>query len=222
MQPPFATEQFMEVILRYNQTVWPIQILFYVGAVALLWLAVVSSRSSDRWVSGILAFFWAWMAVVYHWLFFTAITPAAWVFGALFLVQAVVFLAAGLFGDRLAFEFEGDAYGVIGAVFLAYGLLFYPIFGALAGHTYPESPTFGLPCPTTIVTFGVLLWASRRVPIHVVLIPAIWGLIGGSAAIQFAIPEDYGLIVAGVLGTVLVLLKNRRLPTAAEVPVTEP
>lgn len=220
MQPPFTTEQFLEVIVRYNQGVWPAQILFYVAAVLLIWLAVRPSEQSSRWIVAILAFTWAWMAVMYNWLYFTAINPAAWAFGGLFLLQAVAFLTAAFVGDRLAFRFEANAYGVTGAVFIAYALVFYPILGALAGHAYPRGPTFGLPCPTTIVTFGILLWASRPVPIWVVAIPALWSLIGATAAFQFGIPEDYGLLVAGVLGTILVVRKNRKLKeTRAPEPV---
>ena len=98
----------------------------------------------------------------------------------------------------------------MGALFLVYGLVVYPIWGALAGHPFPDGPTFGLPCPTTIVTFGLLLWATRRVPGWVLAIPAIWSLIGTWAAIRLQVPEDYGLLVAGIVGTVMVLRKGRR------------
>lgn len=216
MQPPFTTEQFLDVMARYNEAVWPMQVAFYVLAGLLVLWGVRSSRASDRWASGLLAFLWAWMGVVYHWVFFTSINPAAWLFGALFVAQAAVFLLAGALGARLSFRLETDAYGVTGAAFMAYALVLYPILGALAGHPYPHSPTFGLPCPTTIVTFGLLLWATRRVPLWVLAVPAIWSLIGTGAALRFGIPEDYGLLVAGVVGTIMIVLKNRRLRAVPE------
>lgn len=215
MQAPFSTEQFMEVILRYNQAVWPMQIALYLLAVALVYLAARGTERADRWVAGMLAFLWAWMGIAYHWVFFTGINAAAWVFGGLFVLEAILLVAAGVMSDRLRFSFEGDAYGYTGAVFLLYALVAYPLLGALAGHGFPDGPTFGLPCPTTIATFGVLLWATRRVPGWLVAIPAIWSLIGTGAAVQFGIPEDYGLLLAGVAGTGLVLLKNRRLRRTA-------
>ena len=88
------------------------------------------------------------------------------------------------------------------------------ILGTVAGHPFPEGPTFGLPCPTTIATFGILLWATRRVPGWLLVIPAVWSIIGTGAAVRFGVPEDYGLLVAGVVGTVLVLLKNRKVERA--------
>lgn len=213
MQLPFTTEQFLEIILRYNEAVWPMQAVLYLVAAAMIWQAARRSGGS-RWVTLTLGFMWAWMGVVYNWLFFTEINPAAWGFGAFFVLQALLFVLADVKG--LAFRLELDAFGLTGAVFLLYGLVLYPVLGALAGHAYPSGPTLGLPCPTTIVTFGVLLWASHKVPVWLLIVPAVWSLIGSSAAFQFGIREDYGLLVAGVLGTVLVLVKNRGLPSAAQ------
>ncbi|HSK17957.1 MAG TPA: DUF6064 family protein [Longimicrobiales bacterium] len=212
MNPPFTTGQFLGVIGRYNAAVWPAQILFYLLAGLMIYWATRASRTADRQVSLLLAFFWAWMGIVYHWIFFTSINPAAWVFGVLFVVQALVFLRAGVTEDRLRFRFRRDAYGLTGAVFLGYALILYPLLGAREGHPYPYGPTVGLPCPTTIATFGLLVWASGRVPLRVAVIPLLWSLIGASAAFQFGIREDYGLLVAGVLGTVMIVVKNRRLP----------
>lgn len=215
VQLPFTTDQFLEVIARYNAAVSPMPFLFYGLAALLIFWGVRSSRMSDQWVGGTLAVLWAWMAVVYNWLFFTDINPAAWLFGGLFLVQAVVFVVAGVTSDRLSFRFRPDLYGITGGVFLAYALVVYPILGALAGHGYPQGPTFGLPCPTTIATFGLLLWSARSVPWWVMVVPTVWALIGTSAAFQFGMVEDYGLLVAGVGGIALIALKNRRLAGSA-------
>jgi hypothetical protein len=86
----------------------------------------------------------------------------------------------------------------------------YPVLGSLFGHTYPRAPMFGVaPCPATIFTFGMLLWATKPVPAYLLAIPLLWALIGLNAAISLRVPQDYGLAVAGVFGTVLVLVQNR-------------
>jgi hypothetical protein len=85
----------------------------------------------------------------------------------------------------------------------------YPIIGGLLGHGYPRSPSFGVaPCPTTIFTFGLLLWTSVRVPIYVLAIPLLWSLIGFSAALWLGIREDIGLPIAGVLSTALLVWRD--------------
>ena len=61
-------------------------------------------------------------------------------------------------------------------------------------------PMFGVaPCPTTIFTAGVLLITGWRVSRWLLIIPVIWSVIGGSAAILLSVPQDTGLIATGVL-----------------------
>jgi hypothetical protein len=89
-------------------------------------------------------------------------------------------------------------------------MLIYPVLGYLLGHGYPSSPCFGVaPCPTTIFTFGLLLWADRP-PRYLVLLPLIWSIIGFFAAISLGIREDIGLLVAGLAGSGLILFRGRR------------
>lgn len=214
LQLPFTSEAFLEVFARYNHAVWPMPVVLYALAGLVVFRSVRPSVASDRWIAGSLGFLWVWMGVVYHWLFFADINPAARLFGGVFVLQGLGFLVAGARG-RLSFELRADAFGVTGAAFVLYALVAYPLLGALAGHAYPEGPIFGLPCPTTIFTFGVLLQAARPVPVALIIVPAVWSIIGTSAALQLGIPEDYGLAVAGVVGTVLLVMKNRRIAGAA-------
>jgi len=76
---------------------------------------------------------------------------------------------------------------------------------------------FGVaPCPTTIFTFGILLWAIESVPAFLLVIPLIWSVVGMSAAVNLRVPQDYGLVVAGVFGTVLILVQNRKAKRVAQ------
>lgn len=207
MNIPFTTEQFLEVFARYNQAVWPMQVLLHVVALAAIGLAW---RSSGRWVLLLLAALWAWMAIVYHWGFFTAINPAAWAFGAFFLVEALLLLLAGLRGAPPSFVIRPDLFGITGAVLVAFALVVYPLLGRALGHVYPASPTFGLPCPTTIFTLGIFLWVERPLPLRLLVIPALWSVVGFSAALALSITQDYGLLVAGVVTTLMIGWRARR------------
>jgi len=53
------------------------------------------------------------------------------------------------------------------------------------------------------------------VPIYVLIIPFLWSLVGLSAAVHLQVPQDYGLGIAGVLGTALILWRNRKLKQEA-------
>ena len=215
MRMPFTTAQFLDVFARYNEAVWPAQPLFYALAAVVVGLALRPAARSGRIAGGVLAFFWAWMGVVYHWGFFSGINPAAYLFAAAFAAEAVLLLDAGVLRPRLSFRARGDAPGIAGAVLVAYALVLYPLLGYAAGQVYPRTPTFGLPCPTTIFTFGVLLWAEGRVPVRVMVIPVLWSALGASAALSHGIAQDYGLVAAGLAGAALVLRKNAEAGAAA-------
>jgi hypothetical protein len=42
-----------------------------------------------------------------------------------------------------------------------------------------------------------------------IVIPLLWSIIGFMAALNFGIYEDIGLLIAGVCGSFLVLIRNR-------------
>jgi len=211
MNIPFTSEEFIRVIIAYNQAVWPMQIVLAAGAFISLALIWEQQEFQSRIVSGILGGYWLWMGIAYHWIHFTAINKAAWGFGALFVVQGALFLYDAGYSRKLLFSLKDSGVRALAWGFLAYALIIYPVLGTILGHPYPQLPTFGLPCPTTIFTFGILLTSIRRVPVHLLIVPALWSLIGFGAALNFGIYEDIGLLVAGIVGTLSVILRNRKL-----------
>ena len=83
----------------------------------------------------------------------------------------------------------------------------YPAINAVQHASVARIPTFGLPCPTTILTGGLLLLASPRLRI-LAIVPVIWSAIGGSAAFLLGVSADYALPVTGVALTVFELQKS--------------
>ncbi len=198
MTPPFTLEQFLKVFKSYNKAVFPIQIGFYLISLLVIYLAVKPNPKSDKIISVVLSFFWLWMGIVYHILFFSTINKAAYLFGALCITQGILFLIFGVFQNKLSFQFQKDKYGVTGIFLILFALIIYPVLGYLLGHVYPASPSFGLPCPTTIFTFGMLLLTIKKCPLPILIIPFIWSIIGFMAALQFGILEDTGLLLASL------------------------
>jgi hypothetical protein len=88
--------------------------------------------------------------------------------------------------------------------------LAYPFLTIAFGHRYPATPTFGVPCPTVILTIGALLTARERVPAGLSLVPILWGFIGGSAAVLLAVKTDYVLLAAGALLLIAVVARSMR------------
>jgi hypothetical protein len=95
---------------------------------------------------------------------------------------------------------------------LGYALAVYPLFGWSLGHRYPSSPTFGVPCPTTIATLGLLVWLSPPPPWWLLVVPLLWVVVGSSAAFALGIREDIGLLVAGVTASAWLWYRSRHKP----------
>jgi hypothetical protein len=217
MDIPFTMREFLDVFARYNQAVWPVQVVFIAAAVLVLFLAVQPmAATAGRAVAAVLAFFWGWMGVVYHALFFAPVNPAARLFAILFIAQGVM-LAAWAAWSAPSFRFRTDVRGIAGAALIVYVLAAYPLLGYVFGHRFPYAPTFGLPCPTTIFTLGLLLWAEQ-VPVRLLAIPAAWALVATLAAVSLGMTEDYGLLVAALVAVPLVLAKHRGRSARARGP----
>ncbi len=60
-------------------------------------------------------------------------------------------------------------------------------------------PTFGVPCPTTILTAGFLLVTTASFPRWLCVIPIVWTAVGGSAAFVLEVRADMMLVVAGLI-----------------------
>lgn len=208
MNLPFTTEQFLNVFAQYNQAIWPMQTVAYALGLVAIALALTQFAFAGRTISGILAALWLWTGVAYHGIFFSQINPAALIFGTLFVLQGLLWLYVGGLRGKLTFEPRGAA-ALIGGLAILYAMLVYSLLGATYGHLYPYVPTFGVtPCPLAIFTFGLLLWTRSRVPAYLLVIPFLWSLVGFSAALSLGIREDFGLILAGLFATPIILWRD--------------
>ena len=200
MELPFTRSEFLQVFVDYNQGIWPLQ--WVAGALGFVALALLRSDKpwADRAIATILAALWTIMGVGYHWLFFSAINPAAYLFGGLFVATAIILLVEGAIRNRIRFQFHRGLKGWLALLLFAYSLVVYPILGLAITHPYPETPLFGVaPCPTTVFSLGLLLLASYPRPMLLAAVPLLWAGIGGSAAFLLSIPQDSGLMAAGLV-----------------------
>jgi hypothetical protein len=209
MKLPFTPEEFLQVFRNYNQSIFPLQVMFLFMALAVVLLLLKKIPASDSVINATLAFFWIWMGVVYDFKFFTTINKAAYAFGSILIAQGLLFIYFGEIRKKLTYQFHESPFKWIAAVLIAFALVLYPLLGYVFGHSYPAVPTFGLPCPTTIFTLAVLLCSDKNMPKLLLVIPFLWSIIGFSAAFQLGVSEDVGLIVAGITVTALLLLRRK-------------
>lgn len=218
MKLPFTIEEFFSIIREYNEALWPAQVFLVCLALAAIFLILRPRRWSGVGVSAILAFLWAWLAITYHLAFFTRINPLAYVFSAVSLGGAFIFLWQGVVRRQLQFAWVGDGRALVGTVLVVFALVVYPIWSWYAGHPYPHMPTFGLPCPTTIFTIGLLAFLVPPYPRSPFIVPILWCFVGGQAAFLFGVHQDLGLIAAAVVGVVLLARPKKPRAVANRVP----
>jgi hypothetical protein len=197
MQLPFSHDAFLDVFGAYNALLWPAVLLFWAVSVIVVW-SWFRGGVSRRLLFAFLALHWSWSGIAYHWLFFRSINPAAAVFAALFILQAVLFVWLAVGANARAAAPAGVR-GAVGGALIVYGLI-YPFIGFAVGLEYPRLPLFAVPCPTTLVTIGMLI-AIPGVPRVVAVVPVLWAVVGSLAAFLLGITADTALSVAAVLLT---------------------
>lgn len=209
MRLPFTFEEFLDVFENYNQSVYPMQIVLYLLAAIAIYSSIKKRNWSDQTISGILSFFWLWMGILYHFIYFASINNTAYFFGGLFVIQGILFLWKGVYQNQLSFRLKKNTNGFIAMALLLFALIVYPAISYALGHVYPETPTFGLPCPTTIFTFGMFLLLDKKYPKIILIVPFIWAIIGFSAAFSLGIKEDISLFIGALITSTLLFLKNK-------------
>ena len=208
MNIPFTSAEFYSVFSAYNMAVWPMQILLLALGVLAVVLLARQRKNASVGISAILTFLWVWQALAYHVVFFTAINPLAYLFAAVFMAGAAVFIWQGVVRRRLSFKPTSEWRPRAGWGLMIFAWFIYPAWTYFAGHRYPAFPTFGLPCPTTLFSIGLLAFLVKPYPRSAFVVPVLWCFVGAQAAFAFDVSADLGLIVAGVLGLVLLFRSN--------------
>ena len=208
---PFSREQFVGVFADYNSLLGPLHSAAPLLGLVLVVLLAYPSAGRERLIGIGLAALWIWTGIVYHGLYFARINPAAWLFAALFVLQGGLLLHAAIAREELRFKAGHGAARVAGWALIAYAVVLYPIVGLLSGQPFAELPAFGLtPCPLTLTTLGCLLLTGPSTPRMLWPIPLVWSLVGGSAAIVLAMPQDWPLLAAGVGAAALLWLGHEQ------------
>lgn len=205
--------ELLELFTRYNEDLWPVHLVAYAAGVATIALLFARRRDrADRVIAGLLAALWLWLGVVFHGLYATDVDVVlGTAYAVMFVLQAYLLFRHGVLRGELAFRPRAGLTGAVGWAAVAYAVIVYPVIGAVLGHGWPESPLLGMaPCPTTILTFGLLLLATPPVPRRLLVVPFAWAVLAPPAAMARGVYEDAGLLIAGILTVALVLVRDRR------------
>jgi hypothetical protein len=143
MQLPFSREAFLDVFAVYNTWLWPVAAILWLATAAAV-VAHARGRARATPMFGLLAVQWAWAGLAYHAALFTRINPAAWLFAAVFLIEAGLLLRHGVMQGPRPLTREYVVRERVAYILIAYGLI-YPAAALAGGDVYPYAPTFGVP-----------------------------------------------------------------------------
>jgi hypothetical protein len=209
MNTPFTTEQFFEVFERYNAGMFPSQILILILGIAGILLIHTRNPIKNKSIGGLLGLLWLWMGLVYHIGYFSSINKAAYVFGGLFILQGLIILYESYIKNRLVFRFKGQFTDYLGYFFILFGLMIYPVISLAIEQSLARTIALGLPCPSTILTFGFLMLTDKKLAGYLLIIPSVWAVIGLSAAINFGVYQDVMMPVAAIFADLLIIRRKK-------------
>lgn len=213
----------IKFVSYYNSIIFPLQVVAYLLGLTAIMLAVKKTAYSGRLVAGILVLLFLWVGIVFNGMYFQKIFPPATVLAVLFVLQALLFLIWGVIKPSINFDPRSDASGWIGGLLMFYAMIGYPVLEALMGRGYPATLPFGLaPCPTATFTLGLLLWADEKLPKGLLVIPILFAVFFGAFTTLTVFIEDAGLVLAGVVTFILVLVRSRRAHTVTPMPMGTP
>ena len=201
--------QFLAAFGRADTTAWPVQIVWYAAALAMVGLALWPARRSSQLICALAAAYFAWIGIGY----FAWLSPGmslSGVWAGVFTLQAVLLVVAGIARRDLVIRPRWDLSSGLGAVFIAYALIGYPLVGVLGGHALRVVPLFGVaPCATVAFFFGLLLWAIPPAPKYLLLMPLAWALNAAPSNMATGVVVDYGMLAAAVIATGLIIWRDR-------------
>lgn len=201
--------QFLAAFGRADTTAWPMQIVWYLAAVAIVALALWPVRRSSQLICALVAAYFGWIGIAY----FAWQMPGMhyfWLWATVFTLQAVLLVVAGIVRSDLVIRPRWDLASGLGAVFIAYALIGYPLVGVLGGHALRVVPVFGVsPCASVIFFFGLLLWAVPPAPKYVLLLPLAWSLGAAPPDLSRGVAADYGMLIAALITAGLIIWQDR-------------
>jgi hypothetical protein len=210
MRMPFTTEQFFNVIANYNVMMFPFQIILFLSGIVSLFFLHSKILTKDKLIGIYLGILWMWIGIAYHLAFFTVINKAAYLFGGIFILQGLLILFNALIKNRLIFTFSFQTKDYLGYFFILYGLIIYPIISYFAEGSFERTIVMGLPCPSTIFTFGFFILTNNKFPKYLLIIPSLWAVVGLSAAINIGVFQDVMIIIAAITADIMLIRRKSK------------
>lgn len=216
------TASWWETVGAYNVAIFPLQVVVVLAALALTYLVFKRPGDrSDRMMKAYLSLLCAWNGLVFF-LVYGRRLPGT-ILGAPLLVLAAALFAWDIRAGKTKFQLPEAHWQRLVTGLLILLAILYPLVGAVIGHFYPESCTFGvMPCPTTVFCLALLSASLPQADQKVYSVLLIWALPAlGKCLGALDLYEDCILFWVGVYALVMLVRAWRKNRSAREPELCE-
>jgi uncharacterized protein DUF6064 len=212
----FSPRTYYRMFELYHTQVWPIHLVVLGSTLAIAVLLRREEEWRDRAIAGLLAVWWVWVAIAFHFQRYATINWSARYFAALFVIQALLLAWFGVVRGRLRFRLSREPAVHMAAGLLLFALVLEPIAGRIAGRAWRQVEMFGLtPDPTAIATLAFLALSTARPHQALIVIPAVWCAIGAATLWALGSPEAWLVLFAGLAGSILAVRHDASIQAVA-------
>ena len=188
----FSPRTYYRMIERYNEALWPAQVVTLLLGAVILWL-LYWGRGRQRIASGVLAGLWVLVATAFLWKRYATINWAATYFALLFVVEALLLV-------RVTFRPSRDVASKLGVGLFVVSLMLYPLLAPLFGRGWRPAELFGVaPDPTVLATLGLMAVADGPLRWWAMAVPVLWCVFNGALLWAMGSPEASLLALAPVV-----------------------
>lgn len=184
----FSPRTYWRLIENYNQAIWPAQLVALAVGLVLLWLAADWRANGGRWIAGLLALAWLWVAWAFHWERYTSINWAAQYVAMAFALQAFLLIVLGVLRRDTHVPAAGIVQG-LGWLMAGVGIVLYPLAVLVGDRPWTQAEVFAvMPEPTALATLGLVLASSGLSPVRrwtLAIIPVLSLLLGAATLWTF-------------------------------------
>ena len=196
----FSPRTYYRMLERYNEAVWPGQILTLVLGVSIAGLLRRPSARQGIVICAILAALWAWVAGAFLWARYSTINWAVIYLLPLFAIQVSLLVWIGVIQGRLRFQVTNGTAGILCIAIFLLAVVLYPALAPLLGRGWRQAEFFGMsPDPTAVATLGLLLLPPDRMRWVLLMVPVLWCLLSGMTLLAMGSAEAWILLVSPIV-----------------------
>lgn len=197
----FSPRTYYRMLQRYNQALWPAQLLTFALGLGILALLGRWSARQGRIIAGVVALMWIWVAGAFLWQRYATINWAIKYVAPAFVLQALLLIWVLQRGAGFRISRKGT--GIVGSSLIVLALVLFPLLAPILGRPFDQAEWFGLfPDPTAVGTLGLLLLLDRPAPWWWMAVPALWCFLSGATLWAMGQPDAWIAPAAAVLALV--------------------